>query len=90
IIGFGSYFYSYDSGRKGEMCRIGFSPRRGQIVLYLFDGFKGQSKLMARLGKHKTGKSCLYVKKLADIDEPVLEELCQRSLAYIFEKYPSG
>jgi Domain of unknown function (DU1801) len=88
IIGFGSYHYKYESGREGDMCRIGFSPRKGQTVLYLIDGFEGQPELMARLGKHKTGKSCLYVKKLADVDEAVLQELCARSLAYMAEKYP--
>lgn len=88
IIGFGSYHYKYDSGREGDMCRIGFSPRKGQTVLYLIDGFEGQSDLMARLGKHKTGKSCLNIKRLSDIDEAVLEELCVRSLQYMAEKYP--
>ncbi len=88
IIGFGSYHYKYDSGREGDMCRIGFSPRKGQTVLYLIDGFEGQPELMARLGKHKTGKSCLYVKRLSDIDETVLEELCVRSLKYMEAKYP--
>lgn len=88
IIGFGSYHYKYESGREGDMCRIGFSPRKGQTVLYLIDGFEGQSDLMARLGKHKTGKSCLYIKRLSDIDEAVLEELCVRSLQYMAEKYP--
>ncbi len=88
IIGFGSYHYKYESGREGDMCRIGFSPRKGQTVLYLIDGFEGQSDLMERLGKHKTGKSCLYVKRLSDIDETVLEELCVCSLQYMAEKYP--
>ena len=88
IIGFGSYHYRYDSGREGDMCRIGFSPRKGQTVLYLIDGFEGQPELMARLGKHKTGKSCLYLKRLSDVDGDVLEELCRRSLAYMAEKYP--
>jgi hypothetical protein len=88
IIGFGSYHYKYESGREGDMCRIGFSPRKGQTVLYLIDGFEGQPELMARLGKHRTGKSCLYIKKLTDVDEAVLEELCARSLAYMADKYP--
>lgn len=88
IIGFGSYHYRYDSGREGDMCRIGFSPRKGQTVLYLIDGFEGQPELIARLGKHKTGKSCLYIKRLSDVDGDVLEELCRRSLAYMAEKYP--
>ena len=89
IVGFGSYHYRYESGREGDMCRIGFSPRKGQTVLYLIDGFEGHSELLARLGKHKTGKSCLYIKRLADVDPAVLEQLCHRSLAYMSEKYPS-
>jgi len=89
IVGFGSYHYRYESGREGDMCRIGFSPRKGQTVLYLIDGFEGHSELLARLGKHKTGKSCLYIKRLADVDPAVLEQLCHRSLAYMAEKYPS-
>ena len=88
IIGFGSYHYKYESGREGDMCRIGFSPRKGQTVLYLIDGFDGQPELMTKLGKHKTGKSCLYVKRLSDVDGEVLEELCTRSLAFMAEKYP--
>ena len=88
IIGFGRYLY--DSGREGEMCRIGFSPRKGQTVLYLIDGFEGHAELMAKLGKHKTGKSCLYVKRLSDIDLVVLEDMCRSSLAYMAAKYPES
>ena len=88
IIGFGSYRYKYDSGREGDMCRIGFSPRKGQTVLYITDGYDKYAPLMAKLGKHKTGRSCLYVKRLSDIDEAVLEQLCVESLAYMAEKYP--
>ncbi|MBL0922967.1 MAG: DUF1801 domain-containing protein [Sphingomonadaceae bacterium] len=88
IIGFGSYHYKYESGREGDMCRIGFSPRKGQTVLYLVDGFLGQAELMAKLGKYKTGKSCLYIKKLGDVDESVLEQLCVESLKWMAQKYP--
>lgn len=88
IIGFGSYHYKYDSGREGDMCRIGFSPRKGQTVLYLVDGFEGHAELMARLGKHKTGKSCLYIKRLSEVDEAVLEQLCAESLKWMAAKYP--
>lgn len=88
IIGFGSYHYKYDSGREGDMCRIGFSPRKGNTVLYLVDGFLGHSELMAKLGKHKTGKSCLYIKRLSDVDEAVLEQLCVESLKWMAQKYP--
>lgn len=90
IIGFGRYRYRYNSGREGEMCRIGFSPRKGQTVLYLIDGFKGHAELMAKLGKHKTGKSCLYVKRLSDIDLVVLEDMCRSSLAYMAAEYPES
>lgn len=90
IIGFGQYHYRYDSGHEGDMARIGFSPRKGNTVLYLVDGFTGRSELMARLGKHKTGRSCLYIKRLSDIDEAVLEELCAKSLNWMAEKYPEN
>jgi hypothetical protein len=90
IIGFGRYRYRHDSGREGEMCRIGFSPRKGQTVLYLIDGFEGHAELMAKLGKHKTGKSCLYVKRLSDINLVVLEDMCRSSLAYMAAKYPES
>lgn len=88
IIGFGQYHYQYDSGREGDMCRIGFSPRKGNTVLYLVDGFAKYDTLLARLGKHKTGKSCLYIKSLADIDQGVLSELITGSLAAMDTKYP--
>jgi Domain of unknown function (DU1801) len=88
IIGFGSYHYKYESGHEGEMCRIGFSPRKGQTVLYIIDGFGGYSELLAKLGKHKTGKSCLYIKRLSNIDESVLEQLCAQSLEWMAQKYP--
>lgn len=90
IIGVGRYRYRYDSGREGEMCRIGFSPRKGQTVIYLLDGFDGHTELLARLGKHKTGKSCLYVRRLSDIDLAIFEEMCRRSLADMAEKYPAN
>jgi hypothetical protein len=88
IIGFGEYHYKYDSGREGDMARIGFSPRKGQTVLYITDGFAGHADLMAKLGKYKTGKSCLYIKRLSDVDAAVLEQLCAQSLSYMGAKYP--
>ena len=88
IIGFGQYHYKYASGHEGDMARIGFSPRKGNTVLYLVDGFDGYAELMAKLWKHKTGKSCLYIKRLSDIDEAVLEQLCARSLEWMAQKYP--
>lgn len=89
IIGFGSYRYTYDSGHSGEMCRIGFSPRKAELVLYVLTGKPDQEPLLARLGKHKTGKSCLYVKKLADVDLAVLEELTRTAIAHMDATYPA-
>jgi hypothetical protein len=81
IIGFGSRHYRYDSGCEGDICRIGFSPRKGQTVLYLSLDLSQQATVLARLGNHKTGKGCLYVKRLADVDAGVLEELARTALA---------
>ena len=90
IVGFGQYHYRYDSGHEGDMARIGFSPRASELVLYLVPGFTPYEGLMQRLGKHKTGKCCLYIKRLSDVDEAVLEELAVAGLAYMREKYPEG
>jgi hypothetical protein len=90
IIGFGSYRYRYESGHSGVMCRLGFSPRKAELVLYVLTGFAGQADLLARLGRHRTGKVCLYIKKLPDVDEAVLEEIAQRALAHMNEKYPDN
>src|SRR5580693_1710363 len=73
IIGFGSYHYSYDSGREGDMPLIGFSPRKSATVLYNVTGFSHSEALPEKSGKHTTGKACLYVKTLADVDQKVLE-----------------
>ncbi len=88
IVGFGSYHYKYDSGHEGTSCRLGFSPRKAELVLYVLTGDERQEPLLARLGKHKTGKSCLYVKKLADVDLAVLEEIIRYALAHMDVKYP--
>ena len=88
IVGFGRYHYRYESGHEGESARIGFSPRARELVLYLVGGFPRHQPLMDRLGKYKTGKSCLYVKRLSDVDETVLEQLIAEGLAYMREKYP--
>ena len=90
IVGFGRYKYRYDSGHEGEMARVGFSPRARELVLYLLDGSPRQQALLDRLGKHKAGKCCLYVKRLSDVDEAVLEELIGEGLDYTREKYPEG
>ncbi len=90
IVGFGRYQYKYESGHGGEMARIGFSPRAKELVLYVTDGFPRHQHLMDRLGKHRTGKSCLYIKRLGDVDEAVLEELIRESLDHMRELYPEG
>ena len=87
IVGFGNYHYKYDSGREGDFMKIGFSPRAQNLTLYIMPGFDRYEELMSKLGKHKTGKSCLYVKKLADVDEAVLKELMTASYGYMTEKY---
>jgi hypothetical protein len=81
IIGLGSIHYTYDSGREGDMPLIAFSPRKAAIVLYSMTGFSGAEALLAKLGKHTTGKGCLYIKKLADVDQKVLEALVVKSIA---------
>jgi hypothetical protein len=88
IIGYGSYHYRYDSGREGDMCRIGFSPRKAKLVVYIVDGFPGHAELLARLGKHSTGVSCLYLNRLDAVDMAVLEELCSASWAEMSRRYP--
>ncbi len=88
IIGFGSYHYKYDSGREGASLRIGFSPRKGQTVVYLIDGYDDRADQLARLGRHKIGKACLYIKRLSDIDQAVLGEMIAGSLADMDVKYP--
>jgi hypothetical protein len=88
IIGFGEYHYVYDSGREGDMLRHGFSPRKANMVLYISGGFKEDPTILDRLGKHKIGKSCLYINKLADIDLRVLEEILERDIVYMNDKYP--
>ncbi len=81
IIGFGSYHYTYDSGRQGDMPLVGFSPRKAATVLYIMTGLGQSEALLAKLGKHTTGKGCLYVKNLADVDQKVLEALVVKSVA---------
>jgi len=81
IIGFGSYHYTYESGREGDMPLAGFSPRKAAIVLYGLTGASDSQALLAKLGKHTTGKGCLYIKKLADVDRKVIEALIVKSVA---------
>ncbi|MFT6399869.1 MAG: hypothetical protein ACJAYU_004639 [Bradymonadia bacterium] len=88
IVGFGMYRYKYDSGREGEMIRLGFSPRKTALTLYILPGFEAYDGLLPKLGKHKIGKSCLYIKKLNDIDRDVLEQLVHASHEHMAVKYP--
>lgn len=90
IVGFGRYRYAYESGHSGEWARTGFSPRAKELVVYIMGGFPRHQELMERLGKHRTGKSCLYVKRLSDVDQSVLEELIAEALAHMREAYPEG
>ncbi|MEW6743484.1 MAG: DUF1801 domain-containing protein [Planctomycetota bacterium] len=80
IVGFGDYHYKYASGREGDWFLVGFSPRKQDLTLYVMAGAERYPELLEKLGKHKTGKSCLYIKRLADIDLKVLSELIRRSL----------
>jgi hypothetical protein len=81
IIGFGTHHYKYESGREGQTMLVGFSPRKSATVLYGLRGSKDAETLLAKLGKHTTGKGCLYIKKLSDVDPTVLEELIVKSVA---------
>ena len=80
IVGFGDYRYKYESGREGDWFRAGFSPRKNALTLYVMSGVPKHAELMSKLGKHKTGKGCLYIKQLADVDMRVLEQLIERSV----------
>ncbi|MQY43765.1 DUF1801 domain-containing protein [Epibacterium sp. SM1969] len=88
IIGFGRYHYTYASGREGAFLATGFAPRKARLSIYIMPGYQDYGALLARLGKHKLGKSCLYVNKLADIDLAVLSELIQRGLQDLNKIWP--
>ena len=83
MVGFGTYRYRYDSGREGESFITGFASRAPALTLYIMPGFAEHQALLERLGKHETGKSCLYLKRLADVDGAVLEELVTRSVMHM-------
>ncbi|KCZ59875.1 DUF1801 domain-containing protein [Hyphomonas atlantica] len=87
LIGYGRYHYKYDSGREGDMLVTGFSPRKANLVMYIMPGYRDMSEKLARLGKHKLGKSCLYINKLADIDMDVLREIVEDGVAYMKANY---
>jgi hypothetical protein len=88
IIGFGTYHYKYESGREGDFLRIGFAPRKQNIALYLIAGANRDTDLLQKLGKYKTGVSCLYINKLADVNLDVLRTLITNSLAHMRAQYP--
>jgi len=87
IIGFGRYHYKYASGHEGEMPLVGFSPRKAAISLYVFTGRKEHEHLLENLGKFRKGKSCIYVNKLADIDQDALKQLMTETIHFLHEKY---
>lgn len=89
IVGFGTYHYRYDSGREGDFFLTGFSSRKTDLSLYIMAGFEPFPALMARLGRHRTGKSCLYVRRLADVDAKVLEQLIVRSVKEMRRRHPA-
>lgn len=88
IVGYGEYHYIYASGREGDYLATGFSPRKANLVVYIMPGYSDFGRLLDRLGKHKLGKSCLYINKLADIDETVLEELIRAGLDDLATRWP--
>lgn len=87
IVGYGTYHYKYESGREGDFMITGFSPRKQALTVYILAGFRRFDTLMGKLGKYKTGKSCLYIKRLSDVDEKVLEQLIDRSVKYMRKNY---
>ena len=89
IIGYGRYHYKYESGREGEFMLTGFSPRKQNLSIYIIPGYRfgDMEDKLSRLGKHKLGKSCLYINKLADVDLAVLEEIILDGLAYMHKNY---
>lgn len=89
-IGFGVYHYKYDSGREGDAHTLGFYPRKGKITVYLMDGTERYAKLLAKLGKHTTTGYCVYIKRLSDVELPVLEEILRESFRFITSKHKAG
>lgn len=87
IVGFGSYHYKYASGQEGDWPITAFSPRKQNLTLYIMPGFDRYDELMKKLGKHSTGKSCLYIKRLDDIHLPTLKKLVSESVKYMKKKY---
>ena len=87
IVGFGSYHYKYESGREGDSCLVGFASRKGDISIYAMGDFPGRAELLARLGKHKTGKGCLYLRRLSDVDPEILSQMVIQSISAMKKKH---
>ena len=87
IVGYGTYHYKYASGREGDFMITGFSPRKQALTVYILPGFENFETLMSKLGKYRTGKSCLYIKRLSDVDDKVLERLISESVKYMRKHY---
>ncbi|MGB3185862.1 MAG: DUF1801 domain-containing protein [Ornithinimicrobium sp.] len=90
IVGFGRYQYRYESGREGEFLMTGFSPRKANTTVYVLPGYEDLSEELSRLGKHKLGRSCLYINKLADVDLNVLEEIVSKGVAHMEANYDTS
>ena len=89
IVGFGRYHYRYASGHEGDSCLVGFSSRKGDISLYLFPVFPEKEALLGKLGRHKAGKGCVYIRRLEDVDGAVLERLIAASIREVRKRYPA-
>ena len=87
IVGYGTYHYKYASGREGDFMMAGFSPRKQALTVYIMDGFSKYGAHMKKLAKYKTGKTCLYIKRLSDVDEAVLQQLIEESVKYMRKNY---
>lgn len=89
IIGFGSYHYKYETGHEGDAPLVGFSPRKAKISLYFATGDKKREELLETFGKHTSGKACVYINKVSDIDEDVLKDLINQSITFLQKTYPN-
>ncbi|MEO7432765.1 MAG: DUF1801 domain-containing protein [Dokdonella sp.] len=90
IVGFGSYHYKYESGREGDSCLVGFSSRKGDISVYLSGEFPDREGFLAKLGKHKSGKACIYIRTLGDVDTTVLQQMVAVSVAHTRQTHEAG
>lgn len=88
IVGFDSYHYKYESGREGDFLAVGFSPRKNALTIYIMPGYQDFGDLLGKLGPHKIGKSCLYIKRLEDVHLPTLKKILQKGYRDLKKKYP--